>query len=185
MSVIALVVFLMGLMTAVGLALYAAWSDFRGFRIPNFVSLAMIGAFAAVYGALTLLDARTAVFAGLPGHLTAAGLVFAVTLALYLARVLGAGDSKFATAVALWLGLQGLSAFLMVMSLVGGLLAVASLVLARRRLFPAIAGTNWIARAQDGSRDVPYGIAITAGMIAGFVHQGYLSPERWAALLGG
>ena len=103
--------FLSGLLVTIGMCGLAAWSDYKGFRIPNLVALVIIAAFFFAYGITTLTGQRDEIFMPVASHLGAAAIVLLVTMTLFGLRLLGAGDSKFATAVAFWLGFQGLAAF--------------------------------------------------------------------------
>ncbi|HOO49762.1 MAG TPA: prepilin peptidase [Alphaproteobacteria bacterium] len=176
---VGLVLFLFGLLVTVGMCGYAAVSDFRGYRIPNIISIIIFAAFVVVYGALSLLGQEHIVFRPLMNHVGAALLVFVVTLALFGLKLFGAGDSKFATVIALWVGLPGLIPFLFYMSLAGGVIAAFSLVLKRKKLFSSPSEGGWIAKAQEGHPSIPYGIALAVGALAAFVFIGYFNFSRW------
>lgn len=176
--------FFFGLLVTIGMCCLAAWSDYKGFRIPNLVSLVIIAAFVVSFGATQVLGHESAgtVFGSWKSHVGSALIVMLITMLLFALRLLGAGDSKFATAVALWVGIPGLSFFLFYMTFLGGLLGVASLVLKRwKPLKNPIAGT-WPAKAQEGHNAVPYGIAIAAGAFIAFIYRGYFSPALWQAM---
>ena len=102
-------------------------------------------------------------------HLGALAIIFAVTYALFFFKVLGGGDAKLASAFALWVGLSGLTPFLFYMSVAGALLSI--IILSLRRWKPVKEPTkdSWIDRAQKGSNEVPYGIAIFIGAILSFL----------------
>lgn len=171
--------FFFGLLVTVGMCGLAAWSDFKGFRIPNLVSILIIAAFAVAFGVTTLTGQDQLVFNALKSHLISAGAVMLVSMLLFSLGALGAGDSKFATAVAVWLGIPGLSPFLFYMALIGGLLGVASLVLKRFKPFKNPPEGTWLAKAQEGHNAVPYGIAIAGGALIAFMMRGYFSPTVW------
>lgn len=143
---------LVGLIFAVALV-DACLSDLRHFRIANRDSLAIAGAFA-----LAAPAAGMDIQGGLI-HAGAAVLVFAVATFLYTRGVWGGGDVKLVAAVALMTGFAGLSRFLMVMTLVGGGLAIVALVAKR---WPACLPGGWGQRMASAGH-VPYGIAIAAG----------------------
>ena len=135
--------------TGVVLAIAGA-SDVRTRRIPNWAVLAIIG----LFGIWFLMGFS----APLLSALGAAIIVFICSCCLYGFGVIGAGDSKLATAVALFAGISRLPEFVIYMSLVGGFLvlcAVAAepakaLVILQLRMKSAL------------DRDVPYGVAIAA-----------------------
>jgi prepilin peptidase CpaA len=176
--------FLFGLLVTIGMCGLAALSDFKGFRIPNLVALVIVGAFLASYGITSLTGQRDAIFMPAVSHFGAATIVFLITMILFAFKLLGAGDSKFATAVALWLGFQGLAPFLFYMALIGGLLGVVSLALRHRKPFKNPPQGTWLAKAQEGHNAVPYGIAIAGGTVIAFIFLGYFSLDKWAAMFG-
>lgn len=178
---IGLLVFLFGVFVTLGMCGLAAKSDYKGFKIPNIVSIVIIGAFAATYGLLTLLDLRDVFFKPIGMHLGAAFIVLMLTLAMFAFKKLGAGDSKFATSVALWVGLGGLGPFLFYMSLAGGVVAAISLYLQKKKPFANPAEGSWIDVAQKGGGSVPYGIAIAAGALASFIYLGFFNLSTWEA----
>lgn len=179
---IGLLFFLFGVLATLGMCGMAAWSDFKGFRIPNIVSVVIVAAFAIAFAVLSVLDKRDVLFHPLMNHIGAMLLVLTVTGFLFAIKQLGAGDSKFASAIGLWLGLQGLIPFLFYMALCGGVIGVISLVLKKKKPFKNLPIGSWPAKAQDGFPSVPYGIAIAVGALAGFIFNGYLSPTHWQGL---
>lgn len=138
------------------LVVAAMVEDARRYRIPNWMSLALIAAFGA----------RVLVEPGLPvaAHVIAAALVFVAFLLCYLGGWFGAGDVKMLAAVSLWAGPTQQVLLLGVMGLTGLVLGV--LVLLARRT--AATGARWpkpIGRwAEQGA--CPYGIAIGLGALA-------------------
>ena len=93
--------------------------------------------------------------------------MFIFTVGLYLLKVVGAGDSKLVTAVALFIGLQHLPVFALMMSVVGGMIALFMLATSPRRVLVIIQ-----TRGQVGfGRSVPYGAAIALAAVATLVPQ--------------
>lgn len=170
---IALVLFLTFLFVAVAVGAMAAWSDFKGLTIPNWHSAAIFLSFVAAY-VLMRLFGHDDIFSSLWSHGAAGLVVFVVTALLFTLGTMGAADSKLSTAYAFWTGVAGLPAFLFYMALTGGLIGLITLFLRKYKPFRHVAAGGWIARAQAGENKVPYGIAITAGALASFVHLGYL-----------
>lgn len=148
----------------------AAFYDVRGMTIPNMISVMVI----ALFGLSCLVMPER--YASLWGHMSAAAIMFSVTYLLFLKNMIGGGDSKLATAFAFWLGLRGLVPFLFFMALVGGLLAIATLVLRKRTLLAQVPENSWIGRAQSGEDVLPYGVAICAGAVMAFHDLGYMLP---------
>src|SRR4051812_29186383 len=98
----------------------AGTSDVRTRRIPNWTVLAVMGLFCVwffVGYSVPLLSA-----------LGAAIIVFICSSALYAFGIVGAGDSKLASAVALFAGMARLPEFVLYMSLAGGVLVLCGVV---------------------------------------------------------
>jgi prepilin peptidase CpaA len=126
----------------------ASLSDWCHRRIPNWT----VGALVLLYAGWASIERSVSV----TQSLEAAGIAFLVSFLLYAFRLIGAGDSKLISAVALFVGMPPLAEFALVMSLAGGVLAVMSLVSHPTR---ALVMLQMGGRA-DAGRGVPYGIAI-------------------------
>jgi prepilin peptidase CpaA len=141
------------LLVAVGLSAVlgvAAVTDVRTRKIPNWTVLAAMALFIP-----------WAVVHPLPWDgwaLAAAAIAFAVSFGLYSAGLVGAGDSKLFTAVALFAGLGDLPMLAFATALVGGLIALGSLILrpTRALVMAKLKGKG------DFGPGVPYGVAIAA-----------------------
>lgn len=148
--------------TFVALMVAAALIDLTRFIIPNWISLALLGLLAAL---VILLPVQIDWLS----HLGAMGLVLAGTLLLYRFNLLGGGDLKLLTVVALWVGLDGLPVMLLYTALVGGALSVA--LIALRRVVAGIlvlqSGCDRVTlpRLLLPGEHIPYGVAIAAGSI--------------------
>ncbi len=167
-----LVLFLICLFLSLGVGVLAGLSDIRGMVIPNIYSVIVGAAFLVAFAGL-YIGGKTDIFSSIWSHLIAAGFMFVVTLILFATGIMGAADSKLGTVFALWLGLKGFASFLVFMTLGGGILAVAALILQKRRPFKAPKKGSWVARVQDGESKVPYGVAIVFGAIVAFFQIGY------------
>ena len=130
---------------------FAAVSDIRTRRIPNWTVLALIGLFAIWMASDGGREALSA--------LAAAAVALAVTVALYAFKILGAGDSKLFAAVALFGGLGYLPLLVLATALTGGVIAIASLAARPQR---ALAMLSMRGKG-DWGRGVPYGLAIATG----------------------
>lgn len=135
----------------------AAIFDLLKYIIPNFLSLLLIGGFAAF-----------ALLQPLPWQVAAshAGAGIAMLIAgwgLFAIRLLGGGDAKLFAATSLWMGWSGIINYLILFSIVGGVLALGLLLFRRVALPVKLAGAPWIARLHDRNQGVPYGIALAAG----------------------
>jgi prepilin peptidase CpaA len=127
----------------------AVASDVRTRRIPNVLTVSGLG----VALALRAIIGVDAFVAGLAGGVIALGL----TLPLVMLGGLGGGDSKLLVAVGAFLGPAGLPMALLVTALVGGVMWTPSTPEPLRTL-----GT-------PGAIAIPYGVAIGAGAIAGWI----------------
>ncbi len=179
---ILLVVFLICLFITLAIGALAGLCDIRSMKIPNSYSLYVIAAFLAAYIALYFAG-RGDIFSSIWSHLLSAGLMFVATVILFALKLIGAGDSKFATACAIWIGARYLPIFLFFMTLGGGLLGVAALYIKRKKPFKSPKEGSWVAQVQDGADKVPYGVAIAFGMIIAFSYAGYFSPDMFYSFL--
>lgn len=131
----------------------AAVSDALRRLIPNWTIVAIAILFVGWIFVEPLVSMR--------GSLEAALIVFVVSCALYAFGIVGAGDSKFITVVSLFVGLSRLPQFALATILVGGALAVISLVTRPTR---ALVMLQMRGKGSFG-RGIPYGVAIA---LAGF-----------------
>ena len=107
------------LAVAVGILVIVAYEDVRTRRIPNALSLAI-----AALGLARIALAAEVIDAGYT-H-AAAIIIFAITFALFQRGGIGGGDAKILPATALLIGHRELLSFLFLMSLCGGVLALAT-----------------------------------------------------------
>lgn len=140
------------------LAIYAGCTDFFAKIIPNRVSLLVV----AFYGVAAI--GLHAPLGTVGSGLAAGALVLVLGLIPFAFGVMGAGDVKFASAAAVWLGFDQVLPFLTCVSLYGALM-VLFMVGFRREI--AMAYTPRIAFfAEAGTRmPLPYGIAIAAAAL--------------------
>jgi prepilin peptidase CpaA len=141
---------------------YGFVSDVKSLRIPNVVSLSVAALFFAHYFSAPASGA-------IAPHLIAAGGAFLFMFAVYAAGFMGAGDVKLIGALMLWAGVRDGPAFLLLMSLTGGLIAFV-LLLARKVTLARPSTTRYIPsrrlRVWTRLGIFPYGTAIcTAGLI--------------------
>ena len=153
--------------SAMGAFITAAFVDVRRRRIPNAISY-LIGSL----GLLRILLAGDPTAAG--WTLAAAAAVLVIGFMFFWGGTFGGGDAKLLTGAVLLIGYQDLFGFLFLMSLFGGVLALAILI--GDRLIPRLrrvgrqpmAGREATAAAarRDVWPTVPYCVAISAaGMI--------------------
>ncbi len=147
---------LLALILFAGLLIYAACSDVASLTIPNWVSLAMAGAFpvfalagGAPLGAIGL-------------HLLLGFGMLVIGFCLFQFNIIGGGDAKLLAAVSVWTGLGALAPFLLWTALSGGLFAII-LLLARSHTLMLAAAPPFIYRLLTPKTGVPYGVAIMIG----------------------
>lgn len=136
---------------------FAAANDLFTMKIPNRISLALIGGFVAI-AVMTRMPLESF---GI--HVAIALGVLAATFVLFWMNMLGGGDAKLMAAGALWMGPDHIIEFLAYVTAFGGVLAVA--MLAYRSFLPANAFPlpGWARRLHKTGEGIPYGIAIAAG----------------------
>jgi prepilin peptidase CpaA len=129
----------------------AAFNDIMRRRIPNWTVLAI----GALFIGWFLTQPSVAVVASMEAAL----IVFLVSCAFYALGILGAGDSKLMTVVALFVGLSRLPQFALATGLVGGLMAIISLATEPTRALVLMQTHG----KGDIGRGIPYGVAIALG----------------------
>ncbi|HUZ13280.1 MAG TPA: prepilin peptidase [Caulobacteraceae bacterium] len=145
------------------LVIVAALKDLTTFTIPNWISAALVLAFAPA-----ALVAR-APLAEIGLDVALAIAVFALAAAMFALGWVGGGDAKLMAAASLWLGLKGLAPFALFTGLAGGVLALGLLALRTAWLRPiAEAGPAWTRRLATPGESAPYGVAIALGALAAF-----------------
>ncbi len=139
---------------------YAALTDLLNMTIPNRISLILVTSFVAI---TPFTGMSVEVFAT---SFAAGAMVFIVCFSLFAANVMGGGDAKLLTSVAVWFGLnQSLAEFLLAVTFTGGVLTVAILIL-RSRAQEILAVGFSIPDSLLMARKVPYGIAIAVAGLA-------------------
>lgn len=173
---LALILFTLGAVIA------AAFTDFLKLKIPNIIPIIVAIGFVLAWGTHHQLD--LGIFQqSLTTHLIVGGCMFFLMITLFFLKLFGGGDAKLIPAVALWVGTQGLPAFLFITTVVGGLLAVISIILRKTTVGKKIVATllhaprlqrGWIRALSKGENVVPYGVAIAVGTVWSFRSIGLL-----------
>lgn len=156
---------------AVFVLLHAAWTDFKTMTIPNLHTVTLGVLFFPACGAAYFLGWD--VFQGWQAHLIGLGVMLGVTFVMFLMGVWGAGDSKLASAIALWIGIEGFFVFLLGMAIMGLVLSLA--VYGRRWIPPGwnAGPESWVGHLRKDEKVLPYGIALVVGGLMAFQHLGY------------
>lgn len=136
--------------------IYAALSDVRSFRIPNWVSIVLVVAYpiAALYGGMAASEIGQ-------GFLIGFG-VLVIGFGLFAANVIGGGDAKLLAAASIWVGPSVLLDFLVIMGLAGGVLTLAILSFRSSPIQPFYVRIGWLMRLHEARAGAPYGLAIAA-----------------------
>jgi len=95
---------------------YGCISDIKSLKIPNAISVIVLALFFLNYWPSAPAD-------GYAKHMIVAGVALLLGFGVFAAGFMGAGDIKLISALMLWAGPQDGFAFLIVMTLVGGLCA--------------------------------------------------------------
>lgn len=135
---------------------FAAANDLFTMKIPNRISLALVGGFVA----LALITRMPLETFGL--HLAGGFAVLLVTFVLFSLNLFGGGDAKLMAAGALWMGSANIVAFVVFVTIYGGVLCL--LILSYRKVVPVdlLPLPGWAQRLHTAGGPVPYGIAIAA-----------------------
>lgn len=147
-----------------GLVLFAAGSDIASMQIPNWVSIALALVFpvAAFAAGLSWMQIGLHVLIGV--------IVFIAGFLLFSIGVLGGGDVKVISGVAVWTGAAALSPFAFWTAAAGGVLALIVLM-TRKRLAPADGRPAFFNRLLTPTNGIPYAIAIAVGAIVSLPSQ--------------
>lgn len=135
-----------GLLVGLAIALLvAAFTDIRRRQIDNWLNAGIALAAPAFWWASGL-----SLWPGIALQLGVALAAFALLAGLFALKMMGGGDVKLLTALALWIPPLPFFQLLVVMALVGGVLTI-------------VVGSWHIMRRQRDRIAVPYGVAIAAG----------------------
>ena len=135
-----------GLLIALAIALlYAAFTDIRSRTIANWLNLS-IAAIAPVFWWASGL----AFWPDVAIQIGVAVAAFAVFAGMFALGMMGGGDVKLLTALALWIEPNAFLQLLLVMAIAGGLLTI-------------VMGAVHVMRKRKEKLAIPYGVAIAIG----------------------
>ncbi len=131
--------------------------DLFTMTIPNRITVGLVIGFVAV------LPFAPPGWWGLASHLGAFALMLAIGVLMFSQGWCGGGDAKLLAATALWLGLERMLDYLVIVSIAGGVLVLALLMF--RAITPPLWMLNqgWAMRLHEKAGGVPYGIALAVG----------------------
>jgi prepilin peptidase CpaA len=142
--------------------LIAAANDLYEFKIPNWISIALVVAYGATGAALS------APMGLMLEGLALGGAALALGFALFAFRIFGGGDAKLLAGLAPWVGLSGVAQCVVNIAFAGAVLAVALIVFRQTPLLPVYARAPWVMRLHQRPKDIPYAVAIAAGGLLSF-----------------
>ncbi len=156
--------------------LYAAWSDFSRWKIPNGTVLALVALYAAraVAQLWTTQDVGATLFSptGIGADVAAGLLLFMLGVGLWGFGLFGAGDAKLFLPIGLFVGWNGMLLFAFFLLVFG----IVSLLMLRLRIPLPLAHFGLMLRIEEirTSRKVPYGVVMVFAALATLaVTQGY------------
>ncbi len=136
------------------IALWVAWSDMKWMKIHNYAVLALVGVYLVI--GLLALPFQTWAWGW-----ASLAVVLAVGFVLSTVGLLGAGDAKFAAAMAPFVALGDLSLFLMLLSVVVVVSFVAHRLVRRVALVQGLA-PQWESWHR---REFPLGLALGPSLL--------------------
>ena len=135
-----------GLLIALAIALLvAAFTDMRRRQIDNWLNGSIV-----IAAPLYWWSSGLSLYPGVAIQLGVAVAAFAVLAILFAFKMMGGGDVKLLTALALWIEPTMFLKLLVIMALVGGLLTI-------------VMGIIHLMKRQRDKLAVPYGVAIAVG----------------------
>jgi prepilin peptidase CpaA len=147
-----------------GAVAFAAAMDLLTMKIPNRIPAVMVLAFfpMAMLSGFNAWDMANHVGAGL--------LMLLLGVLLFIPGWFGGGDAKLMAAIGLWIGADNLSAYMLYVTLAGGMIAI---VFCSARSVPlprVFLGEAWALRLHRQDAGIPYGLALAAGALLVYPH---------------
>ena len=165
------------------IGIFCAVSDFKKLQIPNQYNLIIIGLFFITHICLFFIKPDLYIIPTFMSGIIACAILFAISVLMFLFRLMGAGDSKMMSAFALFIGVQQIPVFLFYMMMTGAILGVLTLLFGKFKPIKNPAEGSWIYHAQQGDKTkVPYGIAILSGIIFAFIYAGLFNFQTYLPL---
>ncbi|MBV7259258.1 A24 family peptidase [Erythrobacter crassostreae] len=135
-----------GLLIALAIALlFAAFTDIRSRQISNKLNLAI-----AVFAPAFWWSSGLALWPDIAMQVGVAAAAFAVLAGMFALNMMGGGDVKLLTALALWIEPSAFLQLLVIMAIAGGVLTI-------------VMGAWHFLQQQKERLAIPYGVAIAFG----------------------
>jgi prepilin peptidase CpaA len=146
------------LFTLVGAATIAgAVCDLATLRIPNWISLVLLALFPVLSMAAGLSWSEVGI------HVAVGAGALMLGIALFAGGIIGGGDAKLFSALAVYMGVQSIGSYLFAVGIAGGVLAVVLLLLRSLPIRALLDRLSWVHEIVRPGAGVPYGVAIAAG----------------------
>jgi prepilin peptidase CpaA len=142
--------------------LAAVWDVFS-YTIPNSLILVLLSLFVVFAGSAVIGGGMALSDAGF--HLLSGVIGLAVGMALFAGGFIGGGDAKLFAVAALWLGINSIFPYALLVCVFGGLLTIVLLSLRRMRVPLSFTKYEWVTRLLDRKAGIPYGVALAAGAL--------------------
>lgn len=137
--------FYYGLLSVLAIALLvAAFTDMRRRQIDNWLNAGI-----ALGAPLFWWSSNLSLWPDVAMQLGVAAAAFAILAGMFALRMMGGGDVKLLTALALWIKPEWFLELLIIMALLGGVLTI-------------VMGAWHVMRRHRGRLAIPYGVAISA-----------------------
>ena len=150
------------------LILTAIW-DITSFTIPNYLVLALLTLFVVFAGG-TAISGTGLGWDDAGYHLLAGLIGLVLGMILFATGVIGGGDAKLFAVTTLWLGLNALFQYAILVTLLGGVLTLAIVSIRRTPLPLFLLKYEWIRRLHDRKAGIPYGVALAAAALVTLPH---------------
>ncbi len=143
--------------------IFVMFFDIFTMTIPNKIVIALLLGFVACvpFVGMTLET--------LAWHAGVSAIVLVVCFGLFSIGAMGGGDAKLAAVASLWLGAAPTLEFLLIGSVMGGLLTLIIILMRRGPLPELLDKLEWARRLHDKKNGVPYGAALGPAALLVFV----------------
>ena len=146
------------------LILTAIW-DIASFTIPNYLVLALLTLFILFAAGTAAIGGSGLGWDEAGYHLLAGAIGLVLGMVLFATGIIGGGDAKLFAVTTLWLGLNALFQYALLVTLLGGALTLAILFIRRTPLPLFLIKYEWARRLHDRKAGIPYGVALAAAAL--------------------
>jgi prepilin peptidase CpaA len=134
---------------------FAGFIDMLSYTIPNKLSLLLVAAFFVMVPFTGMGLEETGM------HLAAGAGMLVVGIFFFAMGWMGGADGKIMAVTSLWLGPELLGMYIIIASMIGGVLGLMLIYFRRIVLLPSILHKQqWIMRLHDSKNGLPYGVPL-------------------------